>query len=70
MEPSMLSEAEVQALVQARHADPFALLGMHTGADGALWMRALLPGAAAVTLHEYGGRKVVALEPRHADGLW
>ncbi len=71
----MLSEAQVQALVQARHADPFALLGLHTGADGALWMRALLPRAAAVTLHERGdgavkGRKVATLEQRHADGLW
>ncbi len=79
----MLSDTDVDALVQARHADPFAVLGLHPDAEGALWMRALLPGATEVTLHEVDrtgsapqatqatpGRRIVALEPRHADGLW
>jgi 1,4-alpha-glucan branching enzyme len=73
----MLSDADVQALVQARHGDPFALLGLHADADGALWIRALLPRATQVALHEteHGGsavkgRKIVALEQRHAEGLW
>ena len=76
----MLSDTDVDALVQARHADPFAVLGLHPDAEGALWMRALLPGAAEVTLHEVDrpgsaaqttpGRRIVALQPRHADGVW
>ena len=48
----MLSDDDVQALVQARHGDPFSRLGLHADADGALWIRALLPRATAVALHE------------------
>ena len=73
----MLSDNEVHALLQARHSDPFASLGLHADAQGALWIRALLPRATEVVLHEseHGGgavkgRRVVALEQRHPDGLW
>ena len=73
----MLSDTQVQTLVQARHGNPFATLGLHADADGALWIRALLPRATEVALHEsengggaVKGRKIVALERRHADGLW
>jgi 1,4-alpha-glucan branching enzyme len=73
----MLSDTEVRTLVQARHGDPFATLGLHADAQGSLWIRALLPRAAEVALHEsengggaVKGRKIVALEQRHADGLW
>ena len=41
----MLSEAELQALLAARHPDPFSVLGLHADADGKLWLRALLPVA-------------------------
>ncbi|PLZ01001.1 1,4-alpha-glucan branching enzyme [Burkholderia sp. WAC0059] len=44
-----LSEHEIDALVLARHADPFALLGLHR-IDGQPYVRALLPGAARVTV--------------------
>ena len=68
----MLTPADVQALVEARHADPFALLGMHADAAGVLWLRALLPGAVEVAVHEAkpGGRRVAALSQRHPAGLW
>jgi len=73
----MMSDDDVQALVQARHGDPFSRLGLHADADGVLWIRALLPRATAVALHEtengggaVKGRRIVALEMRHADGLW
>jgi 1,4-alpha-glucan branching enzyme len=73
----MLTEAQVLSLVQARQADPFSLLGLHADAQGALWIRALLPRATEVLLHEsengggaVKGRKVVSLERRHPDGLW
>ena len=32
----MLHDDDVHALVEARHPDPFAVLGMHAEADGAL----------------------------------
>ena len=75
--PSSLPDAEVEALVQAHHSDPFAVLGLHADAAGALWIRALLPQAAEVVLHaadSEGGpqasRRIVALKKRHAAGLW
>ncbi len=66
-----LAEADVAALVEARHADPFAVLGLHADAQGTLWVRALLPGARAVgVLDRKTERRVAALERRHADGLF
>ncbi len=61
----MLSEADLDALLGARHADPFAVLGLHPAADGRLWMRTLQPDAAAVTLLDAGsGKPIVELTPR------
>lgn len=44
-----LDAATVEALVEARHDDPFAVLGPHRGPNGPL-VRALLPGARRVEL--------------------
>ena len=67
----MLSDAEVRALVGAHHSDPFAVLGMHADAAGALWIRVLLPGAAAVAVHDAGtGRRVAEIGLRHPEGLF
>jgi 1,4-alpha-glucan branching enzyme len=67
----MLSEAEVAALVSARHSDPFAVLGLHADAGGALWLRAMLPGADSVAvLDAKTGKWIAALEARDAAGLW
>ena len=46
----MIAAGVVEDLLHARHADPFAVLGLHADADGKLWHRALLPGASAVAL--------------------
>ncbi|HEX4858178.1 MAG TPA: 1,4-alpha-glucan branching protein GlgB [Usitatibacteraceae bacterium] len=43
-----IREEGIAALTGARHADPFALLGMHAGAQGRLEIRAFLPGARVV----------------------
>jgi 1,4-alpha-glucan branching enzyme len=48
----MLEDRDLAALLEARHADPFAVLGMHADADRDLWVRALLPGARQVLLFE------------------
>jgi 1,4-alpha-glucan branching enzyme len=61
----MLEAGAVAALLAARHADPFAVLGLHTGDDGALWLRALLPGAEHVEVVDAGsGKRVAELAPR------
>ncbi|MBP6902003.1 MAG: 1,4-alpha-glucan branching protein GlgB [Burkholderiaceae bacterium] len=50
----MLSDDDLYALCEARHPDPFAVLGLHAldpGSGGAgLWLRAWLPGASGVQL--------------------
>ena len=71
----MLPTADVDALVSGHHADPFSVLGMHTDPSGALWLRAMLPGAVEVAVHEVApdsaeGKLVAALKLRHDSGLW
>ena len=46
----MIDNAEIISLCRAEHGDPYAVLGMHTDADGRLWVRSLQPGAHAVTV--------------------
>ncbi len=43
------SSAEVAALCEGRHGDPFAVLGPHHTDEGNCVLRAFLPGAARVT---------------------
>ncbi|HET9976983.1 MAG TPA: 1,4-alpha-glucan branching enzyme, partial [Burkholderiaceae bacterium] len=67
----MLSDAEALALVDARHADPFAALGLHRDAAGTLWCRAMLPGARGVAVVDAATNRWVAdLGLRHDAGLW
>jgi 1,4-alpha-glucan branching enzyme len=66
----MLNDADLDALLAGRHADPFAQLGLHADENGRLWVRALLPGAAEVTVLEAAGnRRMVALAHRR-DGFF
>jgi 1,4-alpha-glucan branching enzyme len=44
----MLAEAHVQALLAARHPDPFSVLGLHLEDDGELWLRVCWPSVAAI----------------------
>ncbi|MEL6913097.1 MAG: 1,4-alpha-glucan branching protein GlgB [Pseudomonadota bacterium] len=56
--PPHLSEEDVRALLDARHSDPFAKLGVHkTGRTS--WLVTLLPGAEAVSATV--GKKTVDL---------
>ena len=65
----MLDPHELELLLQARHPDPFAVLGQHVDADGDLWVRTLLPGATEVLLHDTRtGRRVARLLPREGAG--
>ena len=66
----MLPEADLNALLAGRHADPFARLGLHADEGGRLWVRALLPGAAEVkVLDAASGKCIVALLHRR-DGFF
>ena len=67
----MLSAADLDALVSGRHGDPFVVLGLHADAQGLLWLRAMLPGAAAVAvLDAKTGKRVARLALRDEGGLW
>ncbi|MBD8527311.1 1,4-alpha-glucan branching protein GlgB [Pseudomarimonas arenosa] len=66
-----LPALHVDALINAEHGDPFAVLGMHQAADGALWVRALLPGSRAVDLVDaISDKRICGLALRHPDGLY
>ncbi len=67
----MLKASDVAALLAARHADPFAVLGLHADETGRLWLRALLPGAESVTvIDSKSGKALVELALRNAAGLF
>ncbi|HEX8669379.1 MAG TPA: 1,4-alpha-glucan branching protein GlgB [Allosphingosinicella sp.] len=62
-------EAEVAALLAARHGDPFAILGPHRTGGGVV-VRALIPGAAEVELVAADGASLGPLPRRHEDGFF
>lgn len=67
----MLEAVHVAALLAARHADPFSVLGMHTDDNARLWLRALLPGAEKVAVIDAkSGKFIVELSLRDASGLF
>ncbi|MBX3744532.1 MAG: 1,4-alpha-glucan branching protein GlgB [Verrucomicrobiae bacterium] len=69
----ILSAAELEALVQIRHASPHDLLGMHPLGDGkGVVVRAFLPDAARVEAHPVHepGRPPVPLRRIHDSGLF
>jgi 1,4-alpha-glucan branching enzyme len=51
----------IAALLEGTHADPFSLLGVHEGPDGA-FARAILPGAVSVDAHDLAGKKLGTLK--------
>ena len=66
----MLKSNVADALAQARHDDPFAVLGMHQY-KGALWVSTVQPGATRVDVIEVpSGRELVSLERIHRDGIF
>jgi 1,4-alpha-glucan branching enzyme len=67
MAETTLDHAALTALVEARHGDPFALLGPHETPDGRI-LRVLMPGATSV--HAVSGTTVTPLEQTHPAGLF
>jgi 1,4-alpha-glucan branching enzyme len=67
----MLAHTEILALVQVRHHDPFAVLGMQLANDGKMWFRAMLPDATSVAVIDAAtGKKAADLTLRDPAGLW
>ncbi len=67
----MLDANDIAALLDARHANPFAVLGMHLEADGKLWVRVLLPGAKSVVVVDNNtGKNAATCKVIHGDGLF
>ena len=67
--PWQASEADVAAIVGARHGDPFAVLGPHQTGAG-LVIRALVPGAASVQVRGLDRGTTIAMTCRHPDGFF
>ena len=65
----MMSRADIDTLREGRHADPFAWLGPHTGADGRWRVRAFLPSALAVFVL-LADERLAQLGQIHPDGLF
>jgi 1,4-alpha-glucan branching enzyme len=66
----MLSGEDVDALVAARHADPFAVLGVHEHA-GKVWVCTVQPGASQVeVIDAASGITLADLSRVHADGVF
>jgi len=63
------SRAGIAAVVRGEHGDPFAILGLHHGRNGAS-VRAFLPGAAAVSVVEPTSGDVFALDKLHRTGFF
>ncbi len=60
---------DVEAIVAARHGDPFALLGLHETPAGAV-IRALVPGAQRLVAETPEGREIAVLERVHDAGFF
>lgn len=66
---STIGQDAIQAVVEGRHGDPFAVLGPHD-ADGTRFVRAFLPDSDTVELIDTSGRAIGALERLHDAGFW
>ncbi len=64
----MLEPDTIEALRLGRHADPFAVLGLHRGPDGGWRLRAFLPGARTVAA--LAGTVRSPLQCLHEDGVF
>jgi 1,4-alpha-glucan branching enzyme len=66
----MLSAQDLDALLAARHGDPFAVLGPHRAADGRRWLRVLLPGARQIDAIDATTGALLAPLPARVDDVF
>ena len=62
-------DGAIEALVAARHGDPFSVLGVHAVGKG-FCARCLAPGAETVEAHDLEGKTHGMLERRHDGGFF
>src|SRR5512137_1800060 len=67
--PGALPAGVIDAIVEGRHADPFAILGLHEAA-GAFVVRAFVPGAETVDAVTRDGELIAHLACRHEAGFF
>lgn len=63
------SGSAIEALLAGTHADPFSLLGIHQGPDGA-FVRAILPGAVTAEAYDLHGTQLGTLARVDERGLF
>ena len=63
------SKPAIEAILAARHGDPFAVLGLHA-TDESFVIRALVPGATRVVAVDQAGTVIAPLIQRHKDGFF
>jgi len=66
----MLQVADIELICNARHGDPFAVLGPHEAEPGKCSVRCFLPGAAQVTVLASDGRPLGPLQQLHPAGFY
>src|SRR3712207_2074225 len=66
---SSLAEADVTAIAEGRHGDPFGVLGLHP-AGRRFIARAFVPGAERLRAFRLDGTAVGELNPRHPAGVF
>ena len=64
-----LDPGQVHAIVDARHGDPFAVLGPHATPQGVV-VRAFAPHAGALEARDGAGKLLARLEQRHPAGVF
>ena len=64
-----LPPGAIEAIVEGRHGDPFAVLGPHE-VDGTTVVRAFVPGADTVDAVDPEGGTLASLTRRHAAGFF
>ena len=62
-------KTELNALVEGRHTNPFAVLGLHKSGRGRV-VRTYQPGARSVDLVERNGDKIAAMRRVHKGGIY
>jgi 1,4-alpha-glucan branching enzyme len=65
----LVAKADIDAILEGRHPDPFALLGLHEE-GGAFVTRCFLPGATEVTAETLAGKEIGALSLVHPAGVF